>query len=95
LYSNSALQYSASVSSYSFHLISTGAELLLQASKLVGTSMRHHKHGKKLIGAWIRICHKHGKLVGALINIWSMAKAPESKAATSIKAKKKRRRIWN
>ncbi|CAM6063767.1 unnamed protein product [Sphagnum tenellum] len=41
--------------------------------------MRHHKHGKKLIGAWIRICHKHGKLVGALINIWSMAKAPESK----------------
>jgi hypothetical protein len=50
--------------------------------------MRHHKHGKKLIGAWIRICHKHGKLVGALINIWSMAKAPESEAATSIKAKR-------
>jgi hypothetical protein len=41
--------------------------------------MRHHKHGKKLIGAWKRIGHKHGKLIGALRNIWSMAKAPGNK----------------
>jgi hypothetical protein len=60
-------------------LIGAWIRICHKHDKLVGASMRHHKHGKKLIGAWIRICHKHGKLVGALINIWSMAKAPESK----------------